>query len=85
MPPYLWGMGIWEVQLDRGSLRCLEFYQGVVSQKNLQTPVETVLSCALWTGSNIEIKKCSAQQEQIHSALHATSCALLLHIFSNPV
>jgi len=47
--------------------------------------VETVLSCALWTGSNIEIKKCSAQQEQIHSALHATSCALLLHIFSNPV
>jgi len=90
-PPILWGIGIWEVQLDRGSLRCVGFYQGVDSQKNLQTPVATV-ECVLvlygirtlWTGSNIEIKKCSAQQEQIHWALHATSCALHLHVFSSP-
>jgi len=38
MPPYLWGSGIWEVQLVRGSMRCLGFYQGFDSQKNSQAP-----------------------------------------------
>ena len=38
MPPYLWGSGIWEVQLDRRLVRCLGFYKGFDGQKNLQTP-----------------------------------------------
>jgi len=48
MPPYLWGIGIWEVHLNRGSLRCLGFHQGVDSQKNSQTPVETLFLCSMY-------------------------------------
>jgi len=43
-----------EVKVVRGSVRCLIFYQGVDSKKNLQTPVDTVCACALWTSCLVQ-------------------------------
>jgi len=84
MQMYLWGVANKKLQLIWGSMRCLGFSKGSTAKRICRTQWRHCALMLYWLRVWFKRwnKKCSAQQEQFHWALHGTSCTLHLLIFS---